>query len=304
MRQIFPVQMSGQAGERPSGPAGERPAGEPFGPADPLKLAGRISPSAADEPGVRKLIDRLAEIYAYPDGQWVRANFVTSVDGAVTAEGRSGGLSGAADRLVFGVLRSLADVILVGAGTARAERYRLAQPAEIWQQLRAGRPATPPIAVVTRRLNLDLDGRLLGGDRAARVHSGGDHSGGADRSQLARPVVLTTQQAPDALRAAAAETADILVVGEDEVSGPAVIEALAGLGHRRILVEGGPMLFSQLTAAGLVNELCVTISPVIEGGHGRRMTAAPGPVDLTGLALASILEDDGFLLNRYLVGAS
>jgi riboflavin biosynthesis pyrimidine reductase len=301
MRQIIPVQASGQAGGSPGGRAEDRPAGEPFGPADPLKLAGRISPSAAGEPGVRELIDRLAQIYAYPDGRWVRANFVTSVDGAVTAEGRSGGLSGAADRLVFGVLRSLADVVLVGAGTARAERYRQAQPAEIWQQLRDGRPAAPPIAVVTRRLNLDLDGRLLGGHQGGG-NSGRDSPGGADRGQLASPIVLTTRQAPEALRAAAAETARILVVGDDDVSAPAAIDALTGLGHRRILVEGGPMLFSQLLAAGLANELCVTISPVIEGGHGRRMTTAPDPLDLTGLTLASVLEDDGFLLTRYVVG--
>src|SRR5712692_8334157 len=101
------------------------------------------------------LVGALAASYAYPDRLWVRANMIASVDGAVSLDGRSGGLSGPADRLLFTVLRSLADVILVGAGTARAERYGKARPARLWPQLRRGRPPAPPVAVVTRSLDLD-----------------------------------------------------------------------------------------------------------------------------------------------------
>src|SRR5438067_11390610 len=100
----------------------------------------------------------LAVLYAYPDlaGQpgraWVRANMIASADGAATLSGRSGGLSGRADRQVFAGLRGLADVILAGAGTARAERYGPAEPGGEqdgwdrggWARLRAGRPATAP----------------------------------------------------------------------------------------------------------------------------------------------------------------
>src|SRR5260221_14376763 len=78
--------------------------------------------------GVDDLIAALGEIYAYPEGRCVKANMIASVDGAIMVDGRSGGLSGPADRLGFSVLRSLADVIVVGAGTARAERYRHAPP--------------------------------------------------------------------------------------------------------------------------------------------------------------------------------
>ncbi len=131
MRQIFPAAAGGQQ----------------IGLAEP----GQVPPET---------LDILAELYAYPDATalaarpWVRANMVTSADGAAWLDGRAGGLSGRADRLVFAVLRSLADVILVGAGTARAERYAPVRDAEALQSLRGGRPATPPIAVVSRALDL------------------------------------------------------------------------------------------------------------------------------------------------------
>src|ERR1700722_18281627 len=94
--------------------------------------------------------DFLARRYAYPAGDgtaarpWVRANMVASVDGAAALEGRSGGLGGAADRKLFHVLRSLADVVLVGGGTARAEKYKPARLQVMVPALRAGRPPTAP----------------------------------------------------------------------------------------------------------------------------------------------------------------
>lgn len=247
----------------------------------------QIFPGKSDEqshigPGTAELIAGLADCYAYPDGLWVRANMVTSLDGAVSVDGRSGGLSGAADRLLFNVLRSLADVVLVGAGTARAERYGLAKPGSMWPQLRQGRPATPPIAVVTRGIGLDLHSQLILGD-----------------DSLPRTIVLTTSKAPADRVATASKTADVLVAGDDEVTAKAAIDALAGLGHRRILVEGGPTLLGQLISANLVDDLCVTISPLIADGHGPRMIVQHGPVDVTRLALATLIEDDGFLLARY-----
>ena len=270
MRQIYPVR-DGEPGRQ-------------LGPADPLGAGAPITPSSAEgaaEGAVRDLIDALGLIYAYPDRLWVRANMIASVDGAITVDGRSGGLSGPADRLVFSVLRSLADVIVVGAGTARAERYRQAQPAELWQRLRAGGSPAPPVAVITRRLDLDLTGPLFGPGPA-------------------RTIVLTSGLAPEQRLAAAGRVADVIVTGQDNVTAAAVVEALAGRGHRKILVEGGPSWLGQLTAERLLDELCLTISPVIEGGHSsKRMTHSTGPADLTGLRLAALLEDDGFLLSRY-----
>jgi riboflavin biosynthesis pyrimidine reductase len=235
--------------------------------------------------GTEELIAELASIYAYPEGTWVRANMVASVDGAISVDGRSGGLSGRADRLIFKVLRSLADVILVGAGTAKAEHYGRVKPASIWPQLRQGRPATPPIAVVTGRLSLDLDSQLISGDGA-------------------QTILLTTSQAPAERIAAAAATAKVIVAGDSAVSATAAIAKLTSLGFHRILVEGGPTLLGQLAADRLLDELCVTTSPVLEGGHSAaRMLAAPRTAGdqgtPTALTLTSMLEDDGFVLSRY-----
>ncbi len=267
--------------------------------------AAEIATVARGETGqaARSAIAALGELYAYPAPSpggatqpWVRANMISSADGASTLNGLSGGMSGAADRLVFSVLRSLADVILVGAGTARAEKYRPVRPAEIWAQLRDGRAPTPPIAVVTTKLDLDLTSPLLAG-----------------APPDARTIVLTTEQCPDERRAAAAAKADVTVAGADRVTPATMIGALAARGHRRILVEGGPGLLGQITAAGLLNELCLTYSPVLEGGRADRILTPPyeafagqehprgaaawPPVRLT---LGHVLEDNGSLLCRYL----
>ena len=267
----------------------------------------QIFPAAAEVPDIRSVapgagqaasaVTALARLYAYPPvaaaaTPWVRANMITSVDGAAALNGRSGGLSGDADRLVFSVLRSLADVILVGAGTARAEKYRPAHQGQIWTALREGRPPTPPIAVITRKLDLDLDGPLL-----------------AEAADQARTILLTTQAAPASRQAAAAARADVIVAGRDSVTPAAAVDAMAARGHRRILVEGGPNLLTQITDAGLLDELCVTFSPVLEGGQagrilvaspGHRTAAAAGHGPAAGLALGHVLEDSGSLLCRYL----
>jgi riboflavin biosynthesis pyrimidine reductase len=272
VRQIYPA-AGRQLGEPGQGPAGEAALDA---------LAGLYRYPAADEQAVRP---------------WVRANMVTSADGAATLDGRSGGLSGHPDQVVFSVLRSLADVILVGAGTARIEQYRPVQLAETWPSLRAGRPATPPIAVITRQMTgLDPDGPLL-----------------AAASGPARTIVFTTEAAPADLRARAARTAEVIVAGPDLVGPDAIIRALAERGYRRVLTEGGPRLLAQIVAAGLLDDLCLTISPVLVGGWAGRIVTAPpaggqragrpgppGQLGPAGLRLAHVLEDSGHLLCRYL----
>ena len=248
-------------------------------------------------PGPAELSDGdLAARYAYPDqagagAHWLRANMVTSLDGAATMAGRSGGLSGEADRQVFAMLRALTDVILVGAGTVRVEGYGPVRPSQEgvrWAWLREGRPPSPPIAVVTRSLGLDPASPLL---TAAPGH--------------ARTIVITTEAAPPARREAVASVADVIVAGRESVDLPAAVAALAGRGLRRMLTEGGPHLLAQLMAAGLVDELCLTLSPLLSGpGPGRIVQASGLPAQPGGaggpLTLAHVLADDGYLLCRYL----
>jgi riboflavin biosynthesis pyrimidine reductase len=234
----------------------------------------------------------LAALYAYPAGldrAWVRANMIESADGAAEVDGLSGGLSGPGDRDVFGVLRALADVILVGAGTARDEQYRPARVRPAWAGLRAGRPAAPPIAVLTGRLDLDLAGPLLS-------------SAIGGPAPDARTIVITCGTCSADRRAAVAAHADVIVAGERQVDLAAAVAALAQRGHRRILAEGGPRLLGQLAAAGLIDELCVTVSPVLAGGPAGRIIQGPAGGDgRARLDLAHVLAGDSYLFCRYLV---
>ncbi len=216
---------------------------------------------------------------------------IESADGAAAVDGLSGGLGGPADREVFGLLRALAGVILVGAGTVRAEGYRPARVAPRWAALRTGRTATPPIAVLSGRLDLDPAGPLL-----AQAPAG------------ARTIVITAESAPADRRADMARHADVIIAGEHEVTAAAAVSALASRGYREILAEGGPHLLGQLAAAGLIDELCVTLSPVLAGRPGGPDHPGPGlgpggppPRRLT---LAHVLAEGDYLLCRYLLARS
>jgi len=210
---------------------------------------------------------------------------VASVDGAATAGGRSGGLGGPADRAVFTVLRSLADVILVGAATARTEHYRHVSAGQVWPQLRTGQRPAPAIAVITSSLDLD-DCPFL--------------SGPPPRDP--EPIVITAAAAPPERLAGLAGKARVLIAGEKHVDVTEAISALGGLGYRQILTEGGPRLLGQLTEAGLVDELCLTISPVIAAGPAGRIATSPHEHSAP-LRLEHVLTDDDFLLARYVRSA-
>jgi riboflavin biosynthesis pyrimidine reductase len=230
----------------------------------------------------------LAGLYEYPPGPWLRANMVSSADGAASLGGVTSGLSSQADRRLFALLRTLADVIVVGAATVRAERYAPVRQHELWPDLRAGRTPTPPIAVITARLDLDPSSRLI-----------------AAAPPSARTIVITTAQAPADRRAALNGLAEVIVAGQETVDLKAATAALAERGHRRMLAEGGPHLLAQIVAAGLLDELCLTIGPLLAGpGAGRIVAGTPpsgtGPADAPQpLTLAHVLEDNGFLFCRY-----
>lgn len=233
-------------------------------------------------------VARLAHLYgnvaaantAVPPGR-VRANMVASADGAVAIEGRSGGLSGPADKMIFTVLRSLADLILVGAGTARAEHYRPVQPEQIWLQLRPAGAPLPPIAVVTGTVDLASCERLL------TLPPGPSQT-----------IVITTAAAPADRKAALDGKARVIEAGEHAVDVTVAVKALVDLGYASILTEGGPTLLGQLVATGLLDDLCLTTSPQLSAGPAGRIVS--GPPATRGLSLGHALVDGDFLLCRYL----
>jgi riboflavin biosynthesis pyrimidine reductase len=227
--------------------------------------------------------DALVAAYRYPAGRpWLRANMVASLDGSAVKDGRSAGLGGSADKAVFDVLRGLADVVLVGAGTARAEGYRAMRPKPPYAELRAaeGRRPAPVLALVSRSLGLD---------------PGSEMFGGAERT-----VVVTHAGADPAARRRLAAVADVVIAGEQTVDLGAALDELTARGLGRVLCEGGPSLLADVASAGRLDELCLTLSPQLVGGDGPRIVNG-ADLDLR-RDLAHLLEDDGVLLGRWTAG--
>lgn len=231
-------------------------------------------------------LDALAAAYAYPElppgAAWVRANMVSSIDGAAQGpNGRSGTLSSPADRRVFALLRALTDVILAGAGTVLAEGYGPAEAPPEFADLRrrTGQPPAAPIAVVSRKLAFDP---------SAALFADPDH----------RAIVFTVAAAPADRRHALAKVADVVLAGETSVEVDRVIETLAGRGLQRVLCEGGPTFLAELVSAGRLDDLCYTITPMIIGGSATRLLDGP-PIAPTRWDLGHIIEDDGTLLTRW-----
>ncbi len=236
----------------------------------------------------------LDRAYAWPGDPdllpWLRANMVATVDGAAgSPDGRSATISSDADRRVFGRLRALADVVLVGAGTARTEGYRPARVRpELAERRRAsGQTAVPAIALVTRSLDLDLGSELF-----------------ADAP--VRTVVVTAASSDPDRRSRVAEVADLVVAGEADVDLSLAVAALRERGLQRIHAEGGPRLLGDLTAADLVDELLLTVTPLLAGGSydgdatvPRVLAGTPLPGSPRPLRLHHLLEDDGSLFLSY-----
>jgi 5-amino-6-(5-phosphoribosylamino)uracil reductase len=240
---------------------------------------------------VRQLIPTSAEVddaalieaYRLPPGRWLRCNFIASLDAAVTVNGVSAGLGSPGDRRIFHILRALADVVLVGHGTASAEGYRGIEADSAVGRLRTrlGRPATAPIAVVSRRASLTTDSGLV--------------------TDAVSPTVLITCAAADPVRRAALADAGVtvLVCGEDDVDLRLALDRLAELGHEQVLCEGGPALLHAALAAGVVDELDLSIAPALVGDGARLL---PGALpDVARLELRQLLEEDGVLFTRYVL---
>jgi riboflavin biosynthesis pyrimidine reductase len=223
----------------------------------------------------------LAEAYRAPNGRFLRVNFIASLDAATTVAGRSAGLQSPGDLRVFRMLRALGDVILVGAGTANAEGYGPMDDDSVVARLRValGRPAVAPIAVVSRRASIPLTSRLLGGEP--------------------RSLLITCEAADPDHRAALAEAGmDVLLCGEDDVDLPTAVDRLAERGLAQITCEGGPRLLWSALAAGVVDELDLSIAPALVGGEVRLIGEEPLP-EFVRLDLELVLEEDGMLFTRY-----
>lgn len=247
-------------------------------PEPPLSLLG----------SVRELDDgELPRMYGYPerDATWVRANFITSVDGGATSGGSSGAMGGPGDRLVFNLLRELADVIVVGAGTVRIEGYSGAQLSVAQRQHRQarGQSEVPPLAIVTKSGHLNRDMAVF------------------TRTEVP-PLVLTCAAAAAQTRrllSGVCEVVDCSGGDPEKVDEATLLAILGARGLRRILTEGGPMLLGSLIERDMLDELCLTIAPYIVGGQARRIAAGPGQL-LTGMRCAHVLTDDaGYLYTRY-----
>jgi len=214
----------------------------------------------------------------------VLANMVASADGATAVGGRSGALGGAADRAAFTAIRAVADVILVAAGTARAEGYGPPRtPPALQERRRArGQSPKPRIAIVTRSLDLDLGAELF-----------------ADPDSRCL-VLLPDDTDPERIDAVAA-VADVVPAGHGGVDLSACLAHLRAAGVATVLAEGGPSLLGQLVGADLVDELCLTLAPALVAGTSDRIVhGADLPDGLAPLRLDRVLEQDGTLLLRYL----
>lgn len=215
---------------------------------------------------------------------WTTADMVASVDGAASVDGRSAGLGSDGDKAVFRALRSLADIIVVGAGTARTERYGPARvdPPTVAARLARGQQPVPTIAVVTTSGNLDADLPMFDPERV------GDG-----------PVpVIVTCAAGEPNTAGLTGHCEVLVAGDHEVDLGEAMVALGARGAHAILSEGGPTLNASMLALGLIDELCLTVSPLVAGGSAQRIVDGfIGPArDVT---LVHVLEHDGSLFTRW-----
>jgi riboflavin biosynthesis pyrimidine reductase len=234
-------------------------------------------------------LDDEALLAAYPwpeSGRWVRAMMVTSLDGAaVGPDGLSGSISSGADQEVFTTVRRLADAVLVGAGTIRAEGYGPMQAREddVARRTEAGQAAAPVLAVVSGSLDLDFEGPMF-----------------ADST--VRPIVITGSEADPKKLEKARKHADVEQTPTASPQSGELLDVLERRGLRLIVCEGGPTLLGGLVEAGLVDEADITLSPTFAANAASPRTKAPeAPVSFE---LHQVIEGESALMLRYLAPGS
>lgn len=217
----------------------------------------------------------LERIYLEDDrtAPWLFANMVMTIDGATAIDGRSSSIGDEQDGVVFRALRTVADVVLVAAATARAEGYKRPQlPAHLatWRRS-SGMSEVPRIALVSTSLEFDLA-----------------------PFEDEPPIVITSESSPRSRRGHLASQTDVLVCGDERVDLAAAVSRLRESGLGRVLSEGGPSLNGQLAMADLVDEWCVTVAPLVVAGESKRIVSG-APIDPDGRS---------FRLDRALVGTT
>lgn len=228
----------------------------------------------------------LVRLYDFPpdlDRPWVKVNFISSADGAVSLGGRSGGLGDENDKRIFMLGRALADVVLVGANTVLIERYRSIQGGQLPADLRAelGLAPVPPIAVITGRSSIEPTSDLV-------------------TKAVTPTIVFTSGSAPaDRTQALADAGAEVVVAGDEHVDVKLVLAELDRRKLRRVTCEGGPHLFGSLISEGLVDELDLSVAPLLVSGDSGRIASGPLPAGPQAMRLASVLHADDMLLLRY-----
>ena len=236
------------------------------------------------------------DVYAAPprspvgNRPWVVVNMIETVDGAATdASGLSGGLGTADDTRVLAAIRGVADLVLAGAGTVRAEGYGLARTSPAVEAARLGRGQSPRprIVVVSASLRLDPAMRLF--REAASVPPG------------ERPLIVTVSESDPDARSRLSAVAEIVEAGSERVDWPRALATLrAATGASIVAAEGGPTVNGQLLAAGVIDEMCVTVAPALAGGDAVRIAHGP-PIGACPAGLEHVLESDGYLWLRYVV---
>lgn len=244
--------------------------------------ATQVTSGAPDE---TQNLRQLARFYPYPDTldrPFVRANMVASVDGASSVQGRSGGLGGPGDRAIFRLLRGLADVVVVGARTALTEGYRQPTPDEAFGAMRAeqGQSPAPMLALISNSLSIDPDYPPL-----------------ADPATM----VLTCSDASEQRRRTLTDRgATVVDCGSEAVRIGRVLDHLAALGLPRVLCEGGPSLLGAVVAEDLLDELCLTTSPMIVAGDTARIVTGAALPELAQMRPGHLLsDDDGYVYTRW-----
>lgn len=235
----------------------------------------------SDVPAASLISVDLAEFYPWPEGSWVRAMMVTTLDGAAAGpDGRSRSISSNADLQVLIEARRLCDAVLVGAGTIRAERYKpfRVKQENVQSRVDAGlAPSVVPV-IVSQTLDLPWDDQIF------------------SESDI-RPIVVTHESVSPSALSRAGEAADLMQCGSTTVDLAMAIESLQQRGIQRIVCEGGPTLLQAMFTADLIDEADISLAPLFVGGQSKSGTPWQ---EVKRMRLIQVLEDDGFLFNRYI----